>query len=364
MPTAHYCIVRPMDCPTRIRWNSGGTGEREASAPQEKRPLPDLSVVVGPICDGGVTMHRGIHHVTAIAGSTRRNLGFYSDVLGLRLVKKTVNFDDPASYHFYYGDETGSPGSILTFFPWEHAAPGRLGVGETQETVFRIPEASIGYWTHRLVEKGVAHEALVKRFGETVLPFKDSDGTQLALAAARDIGSKPGWSAGEIPTEHSIRGLHSVSLLLKDAAPTGAILSDVLGFVAGDREGAVQRYRAPDAGLGAIIALRSVGDFPRGRQGAGSVHHVAFRAADDADQAKMVRKLVENHGMRPTDQKDRKYFRSVYFREPGQVLFEIATEPPGFAVDEPVESLGNGLKLPAFLEARREKIEAALPQLD
>src|SRR5271166_1280254 len=293
MPTAHYCIVGPMDCPTRIRWNSGGTGEREASAPQEKRPLPDLSVVVGPICDGGVTMHRGIHHVTAIAGSTRRNLGFYSDVLGLRLVKKTVNFDDPASYHFYYGDETGSPGSILTFFPWEHAAPGRLGVGETQETVFRIPEASIGYWTHRLVEKGVAHEALVKRFGETVLPFKDSDGTQLALAAARGIKNEPGWSAGEIPTEHAIRGLHSVSLLLKDAAPTGAILSDVLGFVAGDREGTVQRYRA-DAGLGAIVDLRSVGDFPRGRQGTGSVHHVAFRAADDADQAKMVRKLGVN----------------------------------------------------------------------
>ena len=174
--------------------------------------------------------HRGIHHVTAIAGSTRRNLGFYTGVLGLRLVKKTVNFDDPASYHFYYGDETGSPESILTFFPWEHAAPGRLGVGETQETVFRIPEASIGYWTHRLVEKGVAHEALVKRFGETVLPFKDSDGTHLALAAARGIENQPGWSAGEIPTQHAIRGLHSVSLLLKDAAPTGAILSDVLGL--------------------------------------------------------------------------------------------------------------------------------------
>ncbi len=308
--------------------------------------------------------HRGIHHVTAIAGSTRRNLGFYTGVLGLRLVKKTVNFDDPGSYHFYYGDETGKPGSILTFFPWERAAPGSPGVGETQETAFRIPEASIGYWTHRLVEKGAAHDNLVKRFGEKALAFKDSDGTRLALVAAAGADNEPGWSAGEIPVEHAIRGLHGVSLLLKDAAPTGAVLSDVLGFVAGDREGAVERYRAPGAALGAIVDLRSVGDFPRGRQGAGSVHHVAFRAADDADQAGMVRKLAENHGLRTTEQKDRKYFRSVYFREPGHVLFEIATEPPGFAVDEPVESLGTALELPSFLESRRDKIEAALPRLD
>ena len=308
--------------------------------------------------------HRGIHHVTAIAGSTRRNLGFYTGVLGLRLVKKTVNFDDPGSYHFYYGDETGSPGSILTFFPWEHAAPGSLGVGETQETAFRVPEASIGYWTHRLVEKGVAHEDLVTKFGEKVLPFKDNDGTRLAFVATPGVENEPGWSAGEIPIEHAIRGLHSVILLLKDAAPTGAILSDVLGFVPSEREDAVQRYRAPGSPLGAIIDLRSVGDFPRGRQGAGSVHHVAFRAADDADQASMVRKLVENHGLRTTEQKDRKYFRSVYFREPGHVLFEIATEPPGFAVDEPVESLGTALKLPSFLESRRGQIEAALPGLD
>jgi glyoxalase family protein len=307
--------------------------------------------------------HRGIHHVTAIAGSTQRNLAFYTGVLGLRLVKKTVNFDDPGSYHFYYGDATGSPGSILTFFPWEHAAPGSLGVGETQETVFRIPEASIGYWTHRLVAKGAAHGNLVKRFGEKALPFRDGDGTRLAFVATPGVENEPGWSAGEIPVEHAIRGLHSVSLLLKDAAPSSAILTDVLGFVAGDREDAVQRYRAPGAPLGAVVDLRSVGDFPKGRQGAGSVHHVAFRAADDADQAGMVRRLNENHGLRTTEQKDRKYFRSVYFREPGQVLFEIATEPPGFAVDEPVESLGTALKLPSFLEARRDKIEAALPRL-
>jgi glyoxalase family protein len=302
--------------------------------------------------------------VTAIAGSTRRNLGFYTGVLGLRLVKKTVNFDDPGSYHFYYGDETGSPGSILTFFPWEHAAPGVLGVGETQETAFLIPEASIGYWTHRLIEKGVAHENLMRKFGEKTLPFKDGDGARLAFVATPGVENEPGWSAGEIPAEHAIRGLHGVGLVVKDAAPTAAILTDVLGLAAGEREDSVQRYRAPDAKLGANVDLRSVGDFPRGRQGAGSVHHVAFRAADDVDQAAMVRKLAENHGIRTTDQRDRKYFRSVYFREPGQVLFEIATEPPGFAVDEPVESLGAALKLPSYLEARRTRIEATLPKLD
>ena len=224
-------------------------------------------------------------------------------------------------------------------------------------SVDRILDASAG-------RKGAAHDNLVKRFGEKALAFKDSDGTRLALVAAAGADNEPGWSAVEIPVEHAIRGLHGVSLLLKDAAPTGAVLSDVLGFVAGDREGAVERYRAPGATLGAIVDLRSVGDFPRGRQGAGSVHHVAFRAADDADQAGMVRKLAENHGLRTTEQKDRKYFRSVYFREPGHVLFEIATEPPGFAVDEPVESLGTALELPSFLESRRDKIEAALPELD
>jgi glyoxalase family protein len=308
--------------------------------------------------------HRGIHHVTAIAGPARRNLDFYTGALGLRLVKRTVNFDDPQTYHLYYGDETGGPGTILTFFPWDTAPPGRLGVGEAQETAFRIPETSIGYWTHRLIEKGVVHEALVKRFGESVLSFTDPDGTRLALVGRRDVGSEPGWSAGQIPAEHAIRGFHGVSLLLEDAGPTGAILTDVLGFEERGREEATRRFRAPGATAGAIVDIRSVGGFPRGRQGAGSVHHVAFRAADDADQAEMARKLVDRHGLHPTEQKDRNYFRSVYFREPGHVLFEIATDPPGFAVDEPAETLGRALKLPPSLEGQRRAIEAALPKLD
>ncbi|WP_243368962.1 ring-cleaving dioxygenase [Microvirga solisilvae] len=305
----------------------------------------------------------GIHHVTAIAGPAQRNLDFYTRTLGLRLVKKTVNFDDPSTFHFYFGDEAGQPGTILTFFPWEHAAPGRLGIGETQETVFRVPEGSIGYWTHRLVEKGVSHEVPQKRFGETVLAFKDPDGMRLALVAVPGIEGEPAWSDGEVPVEHAIRGFHSVSLLLDKAAPTGAILTDVFGFTEIGREESVTRYKAGDTALGGIVDLREAGGFLPGRPGAGTVHHIAFRAENDEVQAQMVEKLLRNHGIRATEQKDRDYFRAVYFREPGGLLFEIATDAPGFAVDEPADALGQALKLPRFLEPNRPAIEAVLPKV-
>jgi glyoxalase family protein len=305
----------------------------------------------------------GIHHVTAIAGQARRNLDFYRRVLGLRLVKKTVNFDDPGTYHFYYGDESGRPGSILTFFPWEHANRGQLGVGETQETIFRVPEGSIGYWTHRFVEQGLPHNAPEKRFGETIIAFKDHDGMRLSLVAIPGIEREPAWTAGEIPAEHAIRGFHGASLLVATAAPTAAILTDVLGFTETGREGSVSRYAAGDTAVGGIIELREAGDFLRGRQGAGTVHHIAFRAASDGVQSEMVEKLARSHGIRTTDQKDREYFRSVYFREPNGILFEIATDDPGFAVDEPAASLGQELKLPRFLEPSRERIVAALPKI-
>jgi glyoxalase family protein len=307
--------------------------------------------------------HNGIHHVTAIAGQARRNLDFYRRVLGLRLVKKTVNFDDPGTYHFYYGDESGQPGTILTFFPWEHATSGRLGVGETQETVFRVPEASIGYWTHRFIEQGLPHDAPEKRFGETTVAFKDPDGLRLSLVAIPDTERESAWSDGTIPAEYAIRGFHSASLLVADAAPTAAILTDVLGFTETGREGSVVRYTTGDTALGGIIDLRESGNFLRGRQGAGSVHHIAFRAANDAVQLEMAEKLVRSHGIRTTDQKNRDYFRSVYFREPNGILFEIATDDPGFAIDEPAVSLGQTLKLPRFLEPSRERIEAALPKI-
>jgi glyoxalase family protein len=306
----------------------------------------------------------GLHHVTAIAGNALRNLDFYTRTLGLRLIKRTVNFDDPGTYHFYYGDETGRPGTILTFFPWEHAGKGRGGVGETQQTAFRVPARALGYWIHRFVEKGVAHAALEKRFGESVLAFSDPDGMNLALTGVPDADNEPTWTTGDIPVEHAIRGLHSVRLLLDSAARTGAILSDVLGLEGAGREGLVIRYRAPKSSPGAIVDIcEAKGSLP-GHQGRGSVHHIAFRAADDAEQAEMARKLARGHGLHPTAQCDRNYFRSVYFREPGGVLFEIATDIPGFAIDEMVDSLGTSLKLPAFLEPRRNEIEKALPALE
>jgi len=302
----------------------------------------------------------GIHHVTAISGRADRNLDFYTRVLGLRLVKKTVNFDDPGTYHLYYGDEPGQPGSILTFFPWAHAAPGHLGVGETQETAFRIPAAALGYWMHRLIEKGVPH-ALEKRFGDSVLTFRDADGMRFALVGVPGAESEKAWSR-DIPAEHAIRGFHGVTLLVNEAAPTAAILTDVLGFTEVAREGALARYRG-DTSMGAFVDLHEAGDFPRGRMGRGSVHHIAFRAVDDAMQAAMAKKLVADHRMHPTEQKDRNYFRSIYFREPNGILFEIATDQPGFAVDEPASELGHSLKLPRFLEPRRAEIEAKLPPL-
>ena len=306
----------------------------------------------------------GLHHITAIAGNPLRNFDFYTRTLGLRLVKRTVNFDDPGTYHFYYGDETGRPGTILTFFPWEQADKGRAGVGETQQTAFRIPERSLGYWTHRLIEKGVAHEALEKRFGESVLPFSDPDGMSLALVGVPDVENEPMWSNGEIPAEHAIRGLHGVTLLLDSAAKTGAILSNVFGFKEVGREGSVIRYRTPQSSQGSIVDIYEAKGFLPGHQGRGSVHHIAFRAAGDAEQAEMAGKLVTQHKLRHTEQRDRNYFRSIYFREPGGVLFEIATDVPGFTVDEPVAALGQSLKLPAFLEPLRQKIERVLPSLE
>ncbi len=306
----------------------------------------------------------GIHHVTAISGNASRNVDFYARTLGLRLVKKTVNFDDPGTYHLYYGDEQGRPGTILTFFPWEQAAPGRNGDGLAEETAFRVPRESIGYWTQRFIEKGVTHQALEKRFGEPTLAFTDPDGQSLALVGIAGAANEPAWSDGVVPAEHAIRGFHGATLMLAKAAPTGAILTNVLGFREVGREGPLVRYAADAGGAGDVVTIRETGGFLPGRQGRGSVHHIAFRAKDDAEQAAMAKKVRAEHGLVPTEQRDRNYFRSVYFREPGGILFEIATDQPGFAIDEPVASLGQALKLPPFLEPHRREIEAALPPIE
>src|SRR5262245_35846589 len=290
-----------------------------------KRPSPGAGTA-------GVFSMSAIHHITAISGKASRNVDFYTRTLGLRLVKKTVNFDDPGTWHLYYGDERGKPGTILTFFPWEHATPGRNGDGLTEETAFRVPAESIGYWTHRLIEKGVPYKALEKRFGEPVLAFTDSDGMNLALVGVAGAGSEPAWTDGTIPAGYAIRGFHGVTLMLAQAAPTAATLTGVFGFRETGREGQLLRYEAGDGAPGNVVTIRQTEGFLPGRLGRGSVHHVAFRAADDAAQAEMVKRLRAEHDLTPTQQLDRNYFRSVYFREPGGILFEIATDEPGFAV--------------------------------
>ena len=306
----------------------------------------------------------GIHHVTAIAGDPIGNIDFYTRKLGLRFVKKTVNFDEPSTYHFYYGDEIGSPGTILTFFPWTTAPAGQRGAGEAHQTAFRIPQRSIDYWTKRFIEKEIPHQPQEMRFGEPVLPFTDHDGMALALVGIAGAENEPAWSNDDIPSEHAIRGFQGVMLLLNSAQKSAAILTDVLGFREVAEEGSVTRFAVAGNARGGAVDIHLAEGAVRGHQGRGSVHHIAFRVPDDEQQRQMAEKLISAHGRHPTEQKNRNYFRSVYFREPGGVLFEIATDIPGFAVDEPVKALGRDLKLPKFLEPQRTEIERALPALE
>lgn len=308
------------------------------------------------------TMSPGIHHITAVAGDPRRNVAFYRDVLGLRLVKKTVNFDDPGTYHLYYGNETGAPGTIITFFPWAGVGRGRAGLGMAVETAYAIPASAVPYWIERLIAKGVDHDPPVKRFGETVIALRDPDGAHLELVAVAGVETRAAWADGPVPAEHAIRGFAGQTLWVADPAPTARVLTDVFGYVANGADGAWRRYTAPGGAIGDRIDLRIAAGFMRGASGAGTIHHVAFRASDDAAQA-AISKALAGLGLRATEQVDRNYFRSIYFREPGGVLFEVATDAPGFDVDEPRETLGEMLKLPAWLEGHRKEIEAALPAL-
>ncbi|MDB4949922.1 MAG: Glyoxalase/bleomycin resistance protein/dioxygenase [Gemmatimonadetes bacterium] len=308
------------------------------------------------------TTSAGIHHVTAIASDPQRNLDFYAGTLGLRLVKRTVNFDDPQTYHLYFGDDAGSPGSILTFFPWPGARRGRTGVGQTGATAFAVPEGSLGWWIARLVSHGVEHDAPTRRFGQPVVAFRDPDGLPLELVADPRAGERGTWDGGGVPAQHAIRGVHSVTLWLARTDATARVLTEALGFAHVADEGDRSRYAAGGGGPGALVDLRVVDAGLRGAGGAGTVHHVAWRAATDADEVALSRR-VSAMGLQPTPVIDRNYFNSVYFREPGGVLFEIATDPPGFTADEPAESLGEALKLPPQYEPRRAQIEAVLPPI-
>jgi catechol 2,3-dioxygenase-like lactoylglutathione lyase family enzyme len=303
-----------------------------------------------------------IHHVTAIAREPQRNLDFYAGTLGMRLVKLTINYDDPGTYHFYYGDEQGRPGSLLTFFPWTGGRPGRQGTGQINGVALAIPPASLGYWVERLLSRGVRYEGPVRRFGEQVLAFADPDGLLMELTATPRVAGVEGWRDGPVPEQHAVRGVHGVTIWEDGDAGSAGFLADTMRFRQVGEEENRLRLESGSDGLGTVVELRRAPGFWRGTDGAGTVHHVAFRAADDAAQAarhEEIRRL----GVAVTDVRDRTYFRSIYFREPGGVLYEIATDGPGFTVDESLAELGTSLKVPARFEAMRERLEVALPPL-
>jgi glyoxalase family protein len=304
----------------------------------------------------------GIHHVTAIAGDPQKNLDFYGGVLGLRLVKLTVNFDDPGTYHLYYGDGAGHPGTILTFFPWPYAPKGRRGTGQVTETAFAIPENAVSYWTARLAERGIAFEGPVERFGERVISVSDPDGLAIELIATKVVRDDRAWQAGPVPLEFAIRGFHSATLRESDRAATAGLLTDTMGFHLVGQEGNRFRYAVDSGEAANTVDVLHAPDERFGRVLVGSVHHIAWRTPDDAQQQDWLRELSRlEYGVSPV--MDRKYFHSIYYREPGNILFEIATDPPGFAVDEEPEKLGTHLVLPPWLEADRPRIETVLPRL-
>lgn len=305
--------------------------------------------------------HKGIHHITAIAGDPRQNVDFYAGLLGLRLVKKTVNFDDPSVYHLYYGDKVGRPGTILTFFPWRRLAQGHPGRGQVVAISFSVPTDSFDYWIEYLGENDIEVVEPFTRFGKSVLGLQDPDGLHLELVADPNADRVEGWSGGPVPGTHAIRGFYGATLAEEDYKPTGELLETHLGFGLSDEEHNRYRYTT-DAPFGSVIEIIDRSDL-NGRQGKGTVHHIAFRAEDDDEQIAVRKRLLEE-GYHVTDIKDRQYFRSIYFHETGGVLFEVATDPPGFTKDEPVEKLGSELKLPPWLEGKRNLVEADLPDLE
>jgi glyoxalase family protein len=287
---------------------------------------------------------RGLHHVTAIASDPVRNLHFYTRLLGLRLVKVTVNFDDPNSYHLYYGSGTGAPGTIVTFFPWVDAPPGTRSTGETSTISLSIPEGSLEFWKKRLAAERVVFEA-----SEGALTFADPDGMALQLIEAAGLRPEMRWDEGPVSPAYAVHGLHHVVLDIHAprVAATTRLIEDQLGI---------------SLAKTAPVSIASQPSARRGRMGPGIIHHVAWRTQNDAEQAIWRERLVAA-GLYVTPVQDRQYFHSIYFREPGGVLFEIATDNPGFLTDESYAGLGTGLKLPPWLETQRKSIEAALPPL-
>jgi glyoxalase family protein len=321
----------------------------------------------------------GIHHVTAIASDPQKNIDFYTQILGLRLVKLTVNFDDPTTYHLYFGDEIGRPGTILTFFPWPNAPKGHRGTGQVITTSFLIPERSIDYWVARLKNQKVAVQGPTRRFGDTeeVLTLYDADGLELELVAHKSAEDRTlnVWKEGSIPIEHAIRGFYSVTLSEVGYEHTASVMTNELGFKLVGQDRSRFRFQISTAKNDGgnndeedyhgsnIVDVLCLPNTQYGRIGVGTVHHVAWRTPTD-EQQRVLRDRIVKAGLNATPIIDRTYFHSVYFREPGGVLFEIATNPPGFTVDEKPEELGTKLQLPLWLESDRKNLEKLLPKVN
>lgn len=300
----------------------------------------------------------GIHHITAIVGDTQENVDFYAGILGLRLTKKTVNFDDPGTYHLYFGNKEGEPGTIMTFFPWGNAYRGKIGDGQVGVTAFAVPDNSLGFWKERLNKFEIPFTEH-KKFNEEYIGFEDPHGLRLELVE-RPGDNNGSWNFGEITGETAIKGFAGAILFSANAEKTGELLESVMGLEKIGEEGNIVRFQST-ADIGNIVDVMTERQ-GTGQMGVGTVHHIAWRAADDEDQLDWKEK-IENWRLGVTPVQDRNYFNSIYFREYGDILFEIATDPPGFAIDEPVESLGEELKLPRQYEQFRKRLSEELPPL-
>ena len=310
----------------------------------------------------------GLHHVTAVARDPRHNLAFYTQILGLRLVKRTVDFDAPHIYHFYFGDAQGAPGTLLTFFPWTREPAGKLGTGQASAFAFTIPETAIGYWQERLSEQRVTYYEPVTRFEgtpyeEQVIVFRDEDGLCVELVADKQAGMTAMWAEGTVPADAALRGLHSVTLAVQDATPTAKFLTETLGFHQVAAEENRTRYVLFEGGAGHIVDILHLPNVPGGEIGPGTIHHVAFRTREEADLSEW-QDCLKSANIEVTNIRDRKYFHSIYLDEPGGVLIEIATDSPGFMVDETLPELGSHLQLPLRLEPGRDAIVQNLPGLE
>ena len=304
----------------------------------------------------------GLHHVTVIAGDAQENLDFYAGVLGMRLVKKTVNQDVPGTYHLFYADGVAHAGTDLTFFPWPDMAPGRRGVGLTVEVALAVPPGSLPYWASRLAEHGVEPGPVSTRFGETLLNLVDPHGLQIALVETADPREFTPWDKSPVPVARQVRGLHGVRLLVRSAAQTVDFLTSALGFEAIGEEDGWRRFALPGPRSGRVLDIKEAPSERAGTWGTGSVHHIAWRVPDDATEL-TVQSRLHQAGRRPTQVIDRFWFKSVYFKEPGGALFEVATDGPGFGIDESMDQLGARLVLPPWLETNRTAIESSLPPL-